>query len=565
MKRPPALRWISAGLLLITLAACGKKADTAGSLPPPLPPAPAKIVSAEPTSFDLIAKHLDAGGGLYFYLSTESFLKTASAKLAELAPLALASAKIDAASQARLESGWKSLAHFTANSGLDEISGFGSSSIALEPGYYQSKWMLHHYEGKGNGLIWKLSSATPNALDFAAYLPEKTALASSGNTQLTPLWNALNQEAASNPDLRQALDTLTQQFQQKAGLDLPALLASLGPNYSLVVTLDESRMTTVPGGPNGPVSIPEPGVALFVQVQDDVLINRIDQALAALPMVTKTDEPELKFRTLALPLPMPFLRPTIAWKKGLLILGSSDVLIREMFDVKAGKKPGLAATPTFKKYMTGMPASGSSFAFVSPAFQKTIRDVQLASIKQDKNLADPSAQKLIETLSSLSGQGAACSVTEETPEGWIGTTHGNVDPVTQIAAVGAILPVAIIAGSASVAVPNFMRARDRSQATQIKGDLHLIDLAIAQWAIEWNKAVGAQPTTDDIKPYLKAGTPLYQRVASAPGATSFPSGITGAPNIVLPPVGGKVVVPPEIMQKFQNVCPAEFWAPYLLK
>lgn len=546
-------------MLLLSLAACGKKAETACSLPPPTPPAPAKIVSAEPTSFDAIAKHLDAGGGLYFYLSTETFLKNASGKLAEIAPMLMKAAKMDAVTKARLEAGWKSLAHFTGNSGLNEISGFGSSSIALEPGYYQNKWMLHHYEGKGNGLIWKLGSATPNALDFVSYLPEKTALATSGNTRLEPLWSALNQEAATNPDLRQALDLLTQQFQQKAGLDLPALLASLGPNYSIAVTLDESRMTTVPGGPNGPLTIPEPGLAIFIQVQDDVLINRIDQALAALPMVTKTDEPELKFRTLAMPMPMPFLRPAIAWQKGLLILSSSDLLIREMFEVKAGKKPGLAATPTFKKLITGMPTNGSNFGYVSPSVNKAIRDVQLAAVKQDKNMTDPSAQKLIETLSNLSQAGAACSVTQETPEGWVGITHGNVDPAEQVAAVGIIAPAAIVA---SLAVPATMNATKRGQAMALKNDLRLIDAALNQWATEQKKAPGTQPTTDDIKPYLKNITPLYQRVASAPGATSFPSGIAGMPNIVLPPLGSKLVVPQEIMQKFQGACPAGFWAPY---
>ena len=559
MKLSPALRWISASLLLLSLGACGKKAETTCPLAAQPTPAPAKIVSAEPTSFCAITQHLDAGGSFYFYLSTENFLKNASDKLAEIVPMVMETAKIDAATKAKLEAGWKSLAHFTDNSGLKEISGFGSSSIALEPGYYQSKWMLHHYEGKGNGLIWQLGSATPNALDFAAYLPEKTALASSGNLKLTPIWSALNQEAAANPDLRQTLDLLTQQFQQKAGLDLPSLLASLGPNYSMAVTLDESRPTTIPGGPNGQLTIPEPAIAIFIQVQDDVLINRLDQTLSALPMVVKTDVAELKFRTLSMPMPMPFLRPAIAWKQGLLILSSSDLLVHEMFDIKAGKKPGLAATPAFQKLIAGMPASGSNFGYLAPSFQKTIRDVQLASIKNGHQQADPSAQKLIDFISNLNNsQGAMCSVTQETPEGWVGIAHGGPDAATQIAAIGVVAPTAIIA---SLAVPATLSARDRGQATQFKNDLRLIDAAISQWAAEKKIAQGTQPTTDDIKPYLKNIPSLYQRLDSALGATSFPSGIAGT-SIVLPPLGSKLVVPPEIVQKFQRTCPAGFWSPY---
>ena len=206
-----------------------------------------------------------------------------------------------------------------------------------------------------------------------------------------------------------------------------------------------------------------------------------------------------------------------------------------------------------------MPTNGSNFGYVSPSVQKTLHDVQLASLKQDKNLADPSAQKLIETLSNLSQQGEACSVTQETPEGWVGVTHGNVDPAAQLATVGVVIPAAIVA---SLAVPATMNATKRGQAVAIKNDLRLIDAALNQWATEQKKAPGTQPTTDDIKPYLKNIPPLYKRLDSAPGATSFPAGITGIPNIVLPPLGSKLVVPQEIVQKFQGACTAGFWSPY---
>ncbi|MEI8233551.1 MAG: hypothetical protein WCH57_02565 [Verrucomicrobiota bacterium] len=462
MKFPPALRWFPAALMLASLAGCQKKA---APLPPqalPKPsPAATKIVSAEPSSFDAIAGHLDAGGGFYFYLSTEAFLKAASHKLAEIASMAMDAGKMDDATKAKAEAGWKSLSHFTANSGLKEISGFGASSIALEPGYYQNKWMLHHYEDKGSGLIWKLHGLTPNALDFTAYLPGHTALAFSKNQKLAPIWDALNQEAATNADLRQGLDLLTQQVQQSTGLNLPALLASLGPNYSFILTLDESRMTTIPGGANGQqFTIPEPALALFIQVQDDVLINRIDQQLSAIPMVIKTDEGDLKIRGIAMPLPMPFLRPVVAWKKGLLIVSSSEPLLREMLDVKAGKKPGLAAAPAFQKLMTGMPAAGYAFGYVGPTLQKTIQGIQSATLKQDKNGTDPAVQKMLQYVYNATKQGAACTVVEETPEGWVGTSHGGSGP-TQIVSVGAIVPAAVLAGAA---VPAFVKARAKSQA-----------------------------------------------------------------------------------------------------
>ena len=72
-----------------------------------------------------------------------------------------------------------------------------------------------------------------------------------------------------------------------------------------------------------------------------------------------------------------------------------------------------------------------------------------------------------------------------------------------------MIVVAIIALLAAIAVPNFLRARKRSQATRILEDLRLIDAAIDQYAIETNKAGGASVTWTDIKAYLKTGSKLY--------------------------------------------------------
>src|SRR5688572_8631272 len=72
-----------------------------------------------------------------------------------------------------------------------------------------------------------------------------------------------------------------------------------------------------------------------------------------------------------------------------------------------------------------------------------------------------------------------------------------------------MIVVAIIALLAAIAVPNFLRARKRSQATRILEDLRLIDAAIDQYAIENNKSGGAAVRWADIQNYLKKGSVLY--------------------------------------------------------
>src|SRR3954465_13978573 len=77
-----------------------------------------------------------------------------------------------------------------------------------------------------------------------------------------------------------------------------------------------------------------------------------------------------------------------------------------------------------------------------------------------------------------------------------------------------MIVVAIIALLAAIAVPNFLRARKRSQATRILEDLRVIDSALDQYAIENNKGGAATLSCTDIQPYVKKGSVLYNAQGS---------------------------------------------------
>ena len=72
-----------------------------------------------------------------------------------------------------------------------------------------------------------------------------------------------------------------------------------------------------------------------------------------------------------------------------------------------------------------------------------------------------------------------------------------------------MIVVAIIALLAAIAVPGFLRARKRSQASRVVNDLRLIDSAVDQYAIDNSKATGASVATADWTAYLKKGSALY--------------------------------------------------------
>jgi prepilin-type N-terminal cleavage/methylation domain-containing protein len=115
-----------------------------------------------------------------------------------------------------------------------------------------------------------------------------------------------------------------------------------------------------------------------------------------------------------------------------------------------------------------------------------------------------------------------------------------------------MIVVAIIALLAAIAVPNFLRARKRSQATRVLEDLRMIDSAVDQYAIETNKTSGFITTWGDVVPYLKAGSTL---------ATSGGKDLLGG-AFVIPTVDTIPKVPDATFNALSDVAPAEFWSPF---
>ncbi len=114
-----------------------------------------------------------------------------------------------------------------------------------------------------------------------------------------------------------------------------------------------------------------------------------------------------------------------------------------------------------------------------------------------------------------------------------------------------MIVVAIIALLASIAVPGFLRARKRSQATRIINDLRLIDGAIDQYAIETNRATNFNPTFTDLKVYFKKGGALYNTGKDLLGNPYGPFTVDSLPH-----------VPTASYTALSDVADANFWTPY---
>jgi prepilin-type N-terminal cleavage/methylation domain-containing protein len=114
-----------------------------------------------------------------------------------------------------------------------------------------------------------------------------------------------------------------------------------------------------------------------------------------------------------------------------------------------------------------------------------------------------------------------------------------------------MIVVAIIALLAAIAVPGFLRARKRSQASRILNDLRMIDSAVDQYAIETNRKTGDTVGTVDWTNYLKKGSVLYNTGKSLLGTPYGAQAVDTIPKVTT-----------SDLAVLSDVASDGFWSPY---
>ena len=114
-----------------------------------------------------------------------------------------------------------------------------------------------------------------------------------------------------------------------------------------------------------------------------------------------------------------------------------------------------------------------------------------------------------------------------------------------------MIVVAIIALLAAIAVPGFLRARKRSQASRILNDLRMIDSAVDQYAIETNRKTGDAVSVVDWTNYLKKGSLLYNTGNSLLGTAYGPQTVDTIPQVQAADLA-----------VLSDVAGTGFWSPY---
>jgi hypothetical protein len=508
MKKNHFYRYASALALLGLIAALGFGCQKQGASPAPATspaqPSP-QFVSVEKTSFNEVTSQLDPGGDLYLYLGTAQWLDGLSSKMSAWQQQFASMPDLKPEDLQNINAGFNLITNLLRDSGVEDISGVGLSSVEIEKGMYRNKALLHHYDGKGTGFMWQFFGRQPHPLTGLDFLPDDTALAYFSDADLPLIWTVIQRDVSQSniPQAQEWLQDLPGEFEKATDIKWDQFLHSLGGEFGLVLTLDASNNIIVPVPSAGNLQVPTPGLMLVFKVNDDTLFNRIDQALTNNPQVESVDKPGFKMRTMPVPLPLPIkLRPSAASSGGYLFIASSDTMIQDALAVKNGQKTGLKSTDEFKHLSQNIPDQGNQFAFMSRRFAETVYDIQ-KQIAASSTGKQPAQAQWMQSLFQ-NRPGFAYSVGLNTPEGYLTVGNGS-----QSYAAAALLPAVAVPGLlAAIAVPNFVKARATSQQNACINNLRQIQAAKQEWALEKGKAQTDVPTWDDLQPYLSGKVPL---------------------------------------------------------
>lgn len=489
------------------------------------PTANPAFVSVDKTSFNHVTAQLDPGGDFFLYLGTAQWLEHLSAKMETWRVKMLANPSLTDEARTNVNNGFDTLEQVIQDSGLQDISGLGISSVKIENGLYRNKILLHHYPGRGDGFLWKLYGDKAHPLTGLDLLPTNTALAVFSDVNLPLVWSVAQKEVAQShfPQAQDFMAKLPVQFEQQTQVKWDTFLNSLGGEFGIVLTLDLNNTVPLPL-PSGMVAIPSPALMFVAKVNDDTIFNRLDTELktrlqaAQMPIIS-TETNGVKMRTVFVPLPLAIeLHPSVASGQGYLFIASSDAIIRQALAVQSGQVPGLKSTAEFKRLSRGIPDEGNQFTFMSESFGKTIAQIQKQTMAAKAPGQSPAQAEWIQSL--FAGRPAyAYSVAQYTDTGCLTTGNGS-----QSGAAMLVLPAVFMGGMmGAIAIPNFVHARETAQRNACINNLRMIDAAKQQWALEKGKKEGDLPTQDDLMPYIghwpvcpQGGTYTINPIGQAP-------------------------------------------------
>lgn len=490
MKITPLLASLSLAVMLI---GCGKKTtqDEVSSQPekkPPTqttPPSAGQKQAAIKNSFWAVDQHLDQGGSLYLYLSTEQLLAKLDGFIDTMTAFAeVAGAEMDERAQQQMAMAIDMGRTAYEQSGLRDISGLGASSFALESGLNRNVLVLHHYAEKKDGLIWKLMGTAAHEQEVLKLLPANTAFAAHADADVVAGFNWLRDFITNTAPPEMVAEFAKGLAQANQTVNFENLLKSTDGELGFFITLDGQKRVAIPV-PDAPaglkIDFPEPALAVVLKVKDDQLLQLIIAQLKNLElaeMVKETKEGDVTLFTMTTP-PLPVeidVSPTLMMAGNYLILTSNTKLAKDILAVRSGKKQGLAGTAEFKRLAGDMNLKGNQLHFMSATISKEYGALMKTFMKAAEAEAPnrgPAEQQMLEMMKKFylpnekAKPSSQLAIMRVTAEGIVFESRNTGDGFESSLLAAGVIPMGV---GAALLLPAIASARNKAREVQSAGN-----------------------------------------------------------------------------------------------
>jgi type II secretory pathway pseudopilin PulG len=339
--------------------------------------------------------------------------------------------------------------------------------------------VIHHYSGKGQGLIWNLSSPQPRKLTELDMLPKETVISTfcAFYPGVLWLWVIKEAEASDMEKIKKGI-LAVEPMMQAQGIDLGKLLDSI-TGMGIVVTLDNENIKKVPLGKIA-LDIPDPAAAMVFMVKDDSIFKLLQSKIPIPQKEGETGEQKIQIPVPPMPVTM---APLILQRDGMLVIASNNWIVEKMWAARESGK-GLVDTEEFEKMSAHISREGNGFRFTSARLLQTLLDAQ-EKIVAAQGKEDSEDARIFEFVKKvLPKELAVYGTVQNTGEGMTWTLNHTMNFSHLV-----LLPAtAALGAAAAIAIPNIITATQKGKQKATMGDMKSVGLAVESYIVDHNQA-----------------------------------------------------------------------------